>query len=56
MNTELDKEVANYINSYQEYCSNNNIELRKELITFVTNQKNSGYLKLFIYCHNKDCI
>ncbi|OUM64447.1 hypothetical protein PIROE2DRAFT_8752 [Piromyces sp. E2] len=50
MNTELEKEIANYVSSYQEICKKNNIELRKELITFIANQKNAGINDNHILC------
>ncbi|ORX87801.1 RNI-like protein [Anaeromyces robustus] len=42
MNEELNKEISNYISNYQKFCKDKNIEIRKELVSYITNQRNTG--------------
>lgn len=42
MNDEINKEISNYINSYQEFCKKKDIKIRRELISFLTIQKSTG--------------
>ncbi|KAL6595933.1 RNI-like protein [Neocallimastix sp. 'constans'] len=39
---DLSKEISEYTEEYQLYCKNNNIKIRNELVSFLTNQTISG--------------